>query len=275
MEAKVQSRLDTITRLMSDLTSGIKQNIQLALGAISITIGFLSLYKASDFLSMLSQDEKMLISDQNKLRGIIEKLGMSETLIKRKKGAKPIVKYMYWSFKEKSPFFQKKPKKCSLSKIEKILEKNNLNELPDPEKHNVWLQNDSKSKPEPNKVVPLADSEDSEIHDVLPMIASCPPKRKQIFRITHNSQVLRRSQILGSRISSIPVRKVTRKNSRIQTKKATLISSPYLPRAGARIPTLHRNNINKLGRFLAGQFSEQGLQDGEFYGVVGSRFMKY
>lgn len=145
---KIPSRIAGINQVKSGLNSEIPENRRIAASAIAIEIGLLAKYNAIGLSLILEKHTKLILSDLIHVNQFVEelltfvkreatdtKMGTSTSLLK--------IKYLYWQLKGQSPFTQKKPKRTSLSKIQKLLDLESSKKLPDPLIMKIWLVNDA------------------------------------------------------------------------------------------------------------------------------------
>jgi len=140
------SKLKTIQDLLPLLTSDVASNRSLAVAGIAVSLGMMQGSLKRKGFSIFERSARIKISDSLLVKRLVSDISEfigNEGNIKRQDPAQMKIKYLYWRSKDSDS--NTKVQKASLAKINKELESDLNNSLPDPRYSHVWLANDWKN----------------------------------------------------------------------------------------------------------------------------------
>jgi len=133
-------RLKTVINLLPLISSDVASERALAVAGISVSLGLIYKHFQAKILDFLQKNGKLYLSEPtsiNELVCLLSDMKASTTSTNQEEASSNLkIKYLYWM----SP--EKKEKRASLSRINKYIDDETLDEIPDPRVHKIWIIND-------------------------------------------------------------------------------------------------------------------------------------
>jgi len=143
---KIRDKCLHLQRIQNGVQTGAVDVRKVALAGIAVELGILGKRKVRFVGDTIREDGKLILTDSEELKVFLKELiasTLKPNIFDTKRNATFKIKYLYWTIKQDSGFSQKMPKRVSLARVQKWLELDTLDKLPDPLKKIIWLQNDT------------------------------------------------------------------------------------------------------------------------------------
>jgi len=138
------NKLKTIKELAPLITSGAASTRSVAICGIAVAIGMIHECLRKKGFSVFEKSNKFIISEPSLVEDLVsEILEFIGKEIKNKCPAQMKIKYLYWRARDNNS----KVNRASLAKINKELDSDLTDSLPDPMLNEIWIANDWKIQP--------------------------------------------------------------------------------------------------------------------------------